>query len=96
MVGERPTGNSCFGLKVISSLGAHLSCRLKNGMEDGEGIDSDKVCFTVRFQEALERTPTQHKNFYANLCGDQIHFRIKTIAGNPLADFVAGKENETE
>src|SRR5215510_12463693 len=47
-------------------------------MEDGERIDSDKVSFTVRFQEAFEGTPTEHKNLYVdNLCGNRIHFRIK-------------------
>jgi hypothetical protein len=47
-------------------------------MEDGEGIDGDKVCFTFDFQEAFEGTPTEHKNFYVdNLCGKWIYFRIQ-------------------
>jgi|GEM_PF-5153934 len=86
-----------FRLEVISSSGAHLPCRLKNGMEDGEGIDGDKVCFTFDSKKLLKERPRSTRiSMWPTFAASGFISGYKTIADNPPAEFVAGKENETE
>jgi hypothetical protein len=64
-------------------------------MEDGEGIDGDKVWFTVRFEGTFEGTPGSTRiSMWPTFAATGLISGYKTIADNPPAEFVAGKENE--
>jgi len=66
-------------------------------MEDGEGIDGDKVCFTFDSKKLLKERPRSTRiSMWTNFAASGFISGYKTIADNPPAEFVAGKENETE
>src|SRR5262249_26540185 len=93
---ERPADNSCFGLEVISSLGAHLSLPPQE-RHGRQGIDSDKVCFIFDSKKLLKERPRSTRiSMWTTFAASGFISGYKTIADNPPAEFVAGKENETE